>query len=492
MVRVRFAPSPTGYLHIGGLRTAFYNWLLARKLGGAFVLRVEDTDRARFVEGAIENLLRTLDLCGMNPDEGPYLDGGTVKERGESGPYIQSNRLEIYKAHAEQLLGSDKAYRCFCTPERLEAMREGQQAAKLPMMYDRQCRSLSKEAVEAEMAKGTTHVIRLKMPTEGTTTFVDAIRGEVSFESALIDDQVLMKTDGFPTYHLAVVVDDHLMGITHVLRGEEWLPSTPKHVQIYKAFGWEPTVFAHLPLLLNADRSKLSKRQGDVAVEDYLKKGYLPEALLNFVALLGWNPTGDREVYSKEEMAELFSLERVNKAGAVFNIEKLDWLNKEYMRLLPAEELATKAAPFYAQAGIAVPEGAGATLLTRAVMLEQRRVATLAEFPEATRYLFEEIVVDPQILPWKKSTAQVAKERLTGMRAWLAEADETLYNDSKLMESSALAFIAENGWTNAETLWPLRTALTGREASPSPFEVAWALGKARTLTRTDAAISALS
>jgi glutamyl-tRNA synthetase len=401
---------------------------------------------------------------------------------------VQSNRLDIYRKHAEQLLDSGVAYRCFCTPERLEEMRAGQQAAKQPMMYDKKCRSLSAEEVAAELAKGTTSVVRMKMPMEGVTTFIDSIRGEVSFENALIDDQVLVKTDGFPTYHLAVVVDDHLMGITHVFRGEEWLPSTPKHIQLYKAFGWEPTVFAHLPLLLNADRSKLSKRQGDVAVEDYLKKGYLPEALLNFVALLGWNPTGDREVYSKEEMAELFSLDRVNKAGAVFNLEKLDWLNKEYMRSMSAAELAKRAAPFYMEAGLDTATG---DALERAVSLEQRRVATLAEFPEATRFLFEEISVDAAMLPGKKGTPETAKDRLVGMREWLANAGDDLFAESKTLETAALAHVAEKGWTNGETLWPLRVALTGREASPSPFEVAWALGKERTLLRVDAAIAVL-
>ncbi|MEK9151850.1 MAG: glutamate--tRNA ligase, partial [Patescibacteria group bacterium] len=318
MIRVRFAPSPTGFLHIGGLRTALYNELFARKNGGIFVLRIEDTDRTRLVPGGIENIIRTMAWSGVQADEGPYLDdGGAVQERGDYGPYIQSNRFDIYADHAKKLLANGGAYRCFCSAERLESMKTAMMAERRPIMYDKKCRGMSAAELEQKMQAGEPHVIRLKMPESGNTEFNDAIRGRVSFENALIDDQVLLKSDGFPTYHLANVVDDHLMAISHVIRGEDWLPSTPKHLVLYGLFGWTPPIFAHLPLLLNPDRSKLSKRQGDVAVEEYAEQGYLPEAIVNFVALLGWNPSADREVYAKRELVDAFSLEKINRAGAV-------------------------------------------------------------------------------------------------------------------------------------------------------------------------------
>lgn len=491
MVRVRFAPSPTGYLHIGGLRTALYNELFALHNGGQFILRIEDTDRTRYVEGAIESLLRSLGRCGVHPVEGPYLDEhGKLAERGSCGPYTQSQRLHIYKEQADLLIKRGHAYYCFCTPERLEEVRQGQAAAKLPIMYDKHCRMHTAEEAQAQIDKGMPHVVRMKMPTEGSTMFTDGIRGHVEFENALVDDQVLMKSDGFPTYHLANVVDDHLMGITHVIRAEEWLPSTPKHLVLYKAFGWEPPQFSHVPLLLNPDRSKLSKRQGDVAVEDYLDKGYLPEALVNFVALMGWNPRADRDVYTKEEFIKEFDIGKVNKAGAVFNREKLDWFNKEYLRALSPAALAKAALPFYLKQGI-LKEGTDMAQLEKAVVLEQRRATTLAELPEATRFVFEEITVPAAMLVWKKSNAETAKDRLTGMRAFVAGAGEELFADAKALEQAAVAHIAANGWTNGETLWPFRVALSGREMSPGPFECAWALGKKRTLARLDSAIASL-
>ncbi|HSD71517.1 MAG TPA: glutamate--tRNA ligase, partial [Thermoanaerobaculia bacterium] len=463
-----------------------------------------DTDRTRYVEGSVESLLRTLKRCGIEPVEGPYLDAeGKVAERGDCGPYVQSRRLDIYRAHVDTLLKGGHAYRCFCSAERLEQMKQGQAAAKLPVMYDKRCRVMSAAEADAEAEKGTPHVVRMKMPVEGATRFTDLIRGPVEFENALIDDQVLLKTDGFPTYHLANVVDDHLMGITHVIRAEEWLPSTPKHLVLYGAFGWEPPQFAHLPLLLNADRSKLSKRQGDVAAEDYLDKGYLPEALVNFVALMGWNPSADREVYAKAELAKEFAIEKINKAGAVFNREKLDWFNKEYIRALPASEFARLAVPYFVKAEVLRPEGEGyaschgvlrfdRSLLERAVSLEQRRVTTLADVPEATGFFFEQKVkLDPAMLPWKKSTPAVARERLEGLRSLLAGLGDDAFADAKSLEKTTIAFVADKGWTNAESLWPLRVALTGREASPGPFEVAWALGKDRTLERIDHALTVL-
>ncbi len=474
MVRVRFAPSPTGLLHIGGLRTALYNELFALRHKGVFVLRIEDTDRTRLVPGALENIIETLRWAGIEPQEGPY---------------VQSARLEIYREHATKLVADGNAYYCFCSSERLEEMKRAQTAAKQPVMYDKRCRGLAKDDVSRQLAAGAPHVIRLRIP-EGTTGFDDAIRGAISFENATIDDQVLMKSDGFPTYHLANVVDDHLMKITHVIRGEEWLPSTPKHVLLYRAFGWDAPVFAHVPLLLNPDRSKLSKRQGDVAVQDYRDKGYLPEALVNFIALLGWNPSGDREIYTKKELAKEFDLAKINKGGAVFNHEKLDWINGEYLKQLPAKRLAALALPFFERAGIAV-SGEGETFV-KALELERQRVKTLAELPEATSYFFDErYPLDAAIIPWKKSTVAVAKQRLEALADFFGDRSKKSFGDPKTLEEETLAFVAKNGWTNAETLWPLRVALTGRQASPSPFEAAWTLGKEKTLVRIRRAIGLL-
>jgi len=331
--RVRFAPSPTGYLHIGGLRTALYNYLFAKNKNGKLILRIEDTDRKRFVEGAVENLIDTLNWAEISFDEGPVMGG-------DFGPYLQSERLQIYKELVEKLVTEEKAYYCFCTPERLDQLREEQQKLKLPQAkYDKHCLSLSKSEIDEKLNSNIPNVIRLNVMSGQKVFFNDVIRETVEFDTNNIDDQVLLKSDGYPTYHLANVVDDHLMEITHIIRGEEWLSSTPKHVILYDYFGWEKPVFAHLPLLLNPDKSKLSKRQGDVAVEDYREKGYLKEALINFVSLLGWNYGDDKEFYEMDELIEKFSLERVHKAGAVFNLEKLNWLNYEHLRRKPDSEV---------------------------------------------------------------------------------------------------------------------------------------------------------
>ncbi len=350
-IRVRFAPSPTGFLHVGGMRTALYNFLFARHHHGVMVLRIEDTDRTRYVPDAVQNLLNSLKWCGIEYDEGPDIGG-------QCGPYVQSERLELYRKHSDQLLAQGDAYHCFCTAERLEEMRALQKARKQPPRYDGTCRRLSKAEVEKRLKTGEKSVIRLKMPETGETTFQDLIRGKVTFRNELIDDQILVKSDGFPTYHLANVVDDHHMRISHVIRGEEWLPSVPKHLQIYRALGWEAPQMAHLPLLLNPDRSKLSKRQGDVAVEDYIAKGYLPEALINFVALLGWNPGTEQEFFTREELIEAFSIERVNKSGAVFDLQKLNWMNGHYIRKLPEDQLIDFLLPFLKQAGYQLPDEA--------------------------------------------------------------------------------------------------------------------------------------
>ncbi|PIT87772.1 MAG: glutamate--tRNA ligase, partial [Candidatus Magasanikbacteria bacterium CG10_big_fil_rev_8_21_14_0_10_40_10] len=351
--KTRFAPSPTGWLHIGSLRTALFAYLFAKKNNGIFLLRIEDTDRERYMEGGVENILHSLDWAKIKPDEGVALDAnGQTNQIGDNGPYIQSQRLEIYHKYIQELIDHDKAYYCFCSKERLDQLRADQQANNQPTGYDGQCRNLSLADARVRVQAGEKYVVRMKMPQDGTTKFNDLIRGQVEFQNNLIDDQVLLKADGYPTYHLAVVVDDHLMKITHIIRGEEWLSSTPKHILLYQMFGWTPPEFAHLSLLINEKKQKLSKRHGDVSVHDYIDKGYLPEALINFVAFLGWNPGDEREMFSLEELTKEFDFNKVSKSAAVFNMAKLDWYNGQYIRNLNIDELTRRCLPFLVRAGL--------------------------------------------------------------------------------------------------------------------------------------------
>ncbi|KNZ42163.1 glutamate--tRNA ligase [Acetobacterium bakii] len=351
MVRNRFAPSPTGNVHVGSLRTALYNYLFAKKMEGVFLLRLEDTDQTRFEDGAVENLLNALNITGVIPDEGLIKTGDEVVQKGDVGPYIQSQRLDIYQKHLKTLLDNGQAYYCFCTKERLEEVREAQKAAGETPKYDGHCRELSPDEVQTKIKAGIPYVIRLKLPENHVIRFEDGVRGTIEMNTNDLDDQVLLKTDGFPTYHLAVVIDDHLMGITHVIRGEEWLPSTPKHVYLYQCFGWEAPQFVHLSNILNADHKKLSKRQGDVSVGDFLAKGYLPGALVNYLALLGWSPEDEQEIFSMDELIQAFDLSRVNKSGAVFDRSKLNWMNAHYIKELPIATLVEKLVPFLIEAG---------------------------------------------------------------------------------------------------------------------------------------------
>jgi nondiscriminating glutamyl-tRNA synthetase len=358
-VRVRFAPSPTGFVHIGSLRTALYNYLFAKKMGGEYILRVEDTDQTRLVDGAIENMLTGMAWGGVNHTEGVVLDdNGNITQKGEYGPYIQSERLDIYKDYISQLLDNGQAYYCFCTKERLDEVREKQKEAGETPKYDGHCRDFTKEEVEAKISAGVPHVIRLRLPENHVIKFTDLVRGETEFNTNDLDDQVLIKTDGFPTYHFAVVVDDHLMKITHVIRGEEWVSSTPKHVYLYEAFGWEAPTFVHLPNILNSEKKKLSKRHGDVAVEDFKTKGYLPEGLINYVALVGWSPEDNQEIFSMEELENAFSVERVSKSGGVFDTEKLNWVNQHYIKNADDAYLTDLALPFLVEAGFITEEEA--------------------------------------------------------------------------------------------------------------------------------------
>ncbi|MFA4954681.1 MAG: glutamate--tRNA ligase [Patescibacteria group bacterium] len=490
-VRVRYAPSPTGFLHIGNLRTALFNWLFAKKHGGTFVLRIEDTDRARFVEGGIENICRSLKATGVIPDEGIWLDDeDKIIERGAFAPYLQSKRREKHLAYAEKLIAEDKAYYCFCSSERLEELRKSQELMKQPTMYDGKCRTLDKDEAAQRATAGESHVIRLKLPKEGTIKINDLIRGEIEFQWKLIDDQVIVKSDGYPTYHLAAMCDDHDMEISHVIRGEEWLSSLPKHVFIYQALGWEPPQYAHLPLLLNPDRSKLSKRQGDVAVEDYLNKGYLPAALINFIALLGWNPSGEREIYTPEELAGEFELEKVNKGGAVFNLEKLDWLNEHYLKSLSQDEYLALTLSFIQS------RSDDQNFCRRAVLLVRDRVHLPSQVAELTDFLF----VDTQdyssvSLTWKNQDKEQAVERLEAVKDLIGAWNDSYFeigNGRLKIESAIKQLIADQTWGNGDTLWPVRVALSGLEKSPGPFELIETYGKEYSLKRLEEAIDFLN
>ncbi len=349
---VRFAPSPTGFVHIGSLRTALYNYLFAKKTGGKYLLRVEDTDQTRLVEGALVGMLEAMAWAGIDHTEGVMLsEKGEVYQQGANGPYIQSERLAIYKQYLQQLIDKEIAYPCFCTKERLDRVREEQKAKGENFKYDGHCRHLSPEEIAERIKNNEPHVYRMKLPANMDIGFSDIVRGNVTVNTDDMDDQVLMKADGFPTYHFAVVVDDHLMGVTHVIRGEEWLISTPKHIFLYDAFGWQAPTFVHLPNILNADKKKLSKRQGDVAVEDFRKKGYLKEALVNYIALLGWSPENNQEIFSMAELEEAFSLDKVSKSGGVFDVQKLNWMNNQYIKAYDLDKLTELCIPYVIEAG---------------------------------------------------------------------------------------------------------------------------------------------
>ncbi len=497
MIKTRFAPSPTGMLHVGGLRTALFAYLLAKHQGGVFMLRIEDTDRERFVEGGIENIVSSLGWAGVHiKEEGVSMDErGHITQKGDLGPYIQSERLEIYQNYIKVLLDKNHAYHCFCTRERLSEVRQHQEKNKLPTGYDGKCRDLSGAEVRERIEKGEQFVIRMRMPREGVTVINDLVRGRVEFKNSLVDDQVLIKADGFPTYHFAVVVDDHTMEATHVIRGEEWLPSTPKHIELYRMFGWIAPEFAHLSLLINEQKQKLSKRHGDVSVEDFKEKGYLPEALINFIAFLGWNPGDEREIFSLKQLEGEFDFKKVSKAAAVFNVEKLNWYNKQYMMSMDTHELAERVAPFMINSGLIdhAPETDSEWKeLVQIIELEKGRVNTLREFPEALGFMFaESLVYDPLLLVWKKSTQEDTVEKLKKLKEYLESKKEIEWKREKL-EADTLEWIKNQGFGVGDVLWPMRVALSGQKNSPGPFEIAAALGKNRTIERIQMGITHLS
>lgn len=477
-VRTRFAPSPTGYMHIGNLRTALYAWLFARKNGGDFLLRLEDTDRNRLVEEAGNVIYRTLEDTGLTYDEGPDVGGNY-------GPYVQSERKEIYGKYAEMLVEKGAAYYCFCTKERLDALREQAAAEGKVFKYDKHCLHLSKEEVAARIAAGEEYVIRQNIPLEGESSYEDAVYGTITVPMSDMEDNILLKSDGWPTYNLANVIDDHLMEITHVIRGIEYLSSTPKYNLLYDAFGWDRPTYIHLPPVMKDKQKKLSKRNGDASYEDLIKKGYLKEAIINYIALLGWNPGGERELFSLEELAQVFSLEGLSKSSAIFDTEKLTWMNGEYIRSLSLADFMERAKPYFDEA-ITRPMD-----MERLAALIQPRLETLSQIGEKVSFFNEMPAYDLALYTHKKmkTTAENSVEILHSAREALAQVEE--FTNANLYET--LLAVAEKAEVKSgRVLWPVRIAITGTAVTPGgATEIAELLGKEETLARLDYSIEKL-
>ena len=464
-VVTRFAPSPTGYVHVGSQRTALYNYIFARQQGGKFILRVEDTDQNRYVDGAVENLISSLERLGIEFDAGPG-------KEDEKGPYFQSQRNDIYNREVKKLMDEGKAYRCFCSSERLENLRKEQMDKQLPTGYDGKCRSLSQEESDAR-AETESFVIRLKTPEEGLCEFTDIVRGDVKIAWSQVDDQVLVKSDGFPTYHLANVIDDHYMEVSHVIRGEEWLPSVPKHLFLYECFGWNPPQMAHLPLLLNPDRSKLSKRQGDVAVEDYLKKGYTPDALNNFLALLGWNPGGKNEIYSMDELIAAFDINKITKAGAVFDVQKLNWMNGQYIKNMDVDTYLAEARKWLGDVVVREEQ------LDTALMAVKTSLSTFAEVPEKLSvFTGEAAKVNDEAkemldLESTKAVFKAYAEKVNKLDELTVDAFKTIMKEVQI----------ETGVKGKDLWMPIRIGLTGEMHGPELGYIVEYLGKEENIKR---------
>ncbi len=482
-IRVRYAPSPTGYPQVGNIRTALFNWLFARHHGGSFIIHIEDTDVARTVEGTVEVILDSLRWLGLDWDEGPEVGG-------KHGPYFQSQRRALYRDAAERLVSQGDAYYCYCSTQRLEEMRAEQMKNKQPPGYDRTCRNLSAEERKKKEAEGITPVVRFKTPLEGQTVFDDLIRGEVVFEHSTIDDFILLKSDGYPTYHLASVVDDHLMEISHVLRAEEWLSSTPRHRLLYDRLSFEPPQFVHLPMILGTDRAKLSKRHGAVSITEYHQMGYLPETMVNFLALLGWSLDDKTELLSRQELVANFSLERISRTAAIFNLEKLNWMNGVYIRQLSREDFTRRALPFL-DSGLPaeVKRPLSVEYVNRIMPLIQERARTLAEVPGLADFFFvDELAYEPDLLIGKNmsrestiKTLEAAKERLEELAAF----------DAESLEAMLRPLAVELELKTGQLFGALRTAVTGRTAAPPLFQTMAVLGKKRCLKRIEVAITKL-
>ncbi len=482
-VRVRYPPSPTGFQHIGSVRTALYNYLYSRRQGGTFVLRIEDTDRKRFVPEALQDIYDTFSWLGFHWDEGPDVGGS-------KGPYFQSERLATYRTYAQELLAKGHAYTCYCTAERLENLRKEQEssvAADTSVQgYDRHCRTLPDSERTALESSGAPSVIRLAIPLEGSTTFFDTLLGEITVENrAISPDPVLLKSDGYPTYHMANVVDDHLMEITHIMRGQEWLPSVPMHVILYHALGWTPPVYCHLPMVMGKDGHKLSKRLGSTSVRDFRAQGYLPDALLNCIAMVGWSYDGSRELFTLKELEELFDIEKLNKSPGVFDYQKLEWFNGVYIRAKSRQELADLIAPFMKEAGL--PGDDRPTLLGIAGLV-QERVKLLSEVPGLVRFIFEEppAPAPDDLLP-KKADPVKTVDALRRLEALLPD----LGDDSEAAEGSLRALADELGMKLGDLLMPLRVAVTGSKVSPPLVESIRVMGVDKARRRAARAIAIL-
>ena len=497
VVRTRIAPSPTGEPHIGNMYVALINWAVAHQAGGQFILRVEDTDRTRFLEGAEETFIQAVNWLGLSHDEGPDV-GGPV------GPYRQSERLERYREQAERLIEGGHAYRCFCTPERLAEVRKTRQKAGQATGYDRQCRGLAADEVRRRLDAGRPHTVRLAVPLAGQTRFTDGLRGPIVIENREVDDQVLVKSDGFPTYHLAVVVDDHLMGVTHVIRAEEWIVSTPKHVLLYEALGWDPPLFYHMPLIRNPDRSKLSKRNQVTNVLWYREQGYLPEAVVNFLGMLGHSMPDGREVFTREEFLQAFSWDRVTTTGPVFDVEKFEWLSGMWIRRLSPAELARRLR----DEGF-LPQGLAQKYSDRQVLaivtLMQERLRKLSEFPAAVGFFIDSEPYDADLLvptKGKKQTpTRTGPEVLAAIEtmrsAFAGEEDEGTVPVSgtvpewtaDVLEEVLRALADEMEWKPRDLFMPLRVAVTCRRISTPLFETMEILGRDECLARLDDALA---
>jgi glutamyl-tRNA synthetase len=475
MTRTRFAPSPTGYMHVGGLRTALYAYLFAKKAGGRFILRIEDTDQERFVEGAVDVIIGTLKQAGLVYNEGPDVGGGF-------GPYTQSERREIYKDHAEMLVKSGHAYYCFCDKKTLDEQRAISEASRVPHKYDRRCARLTAEETAAELKAGTPYVIRQKVPDGGITYFDDLVYGRIEVENAQLDDQVLLKGDGMPTYNFANVVDDRLMEITHIIRGNEFLSSTPKHRLLYQAFGWESPLYIHCPPIMRDSTHKLSKRDGDAYYGDFLERGFLKEAILNYIALLGWNPGGEQEKFTLEELVDVFDIKGISKSPAIFDVQKLKWLNGQYLRAMSAEVFHAAALPYIrktVKSGIDTMYAAG---------LLQTRCDLLAEIPEQIDFVDSLPDYDLELFVNRKMKTDVENSKeaiieilpvLEGLADWKAE----------VIHGALIALVERLEVKNGRILYPLRVALSGKAFTPGGgVELCVLLGREETLTRLRKAV----
>lgn len=480
-IRTRFAPSPTGYMHVGNLRTALYAYLIAKHEDGDFILRIEDTDQERYVEGAVEVIYDTLKATGLSHDEGPDV-GGPV------GPYVQSERKPIYLEHAKNLIEKKEAYYCFCTKERLDLLRENAEALKKPFRYDKHCVHLSKEEVERNLESGMPYVIRQDNPSEGETKFEDVIYGTIAVSNEELEDMVLIKSDGLPTYNFANVVDDHLMGITHVVRGSEYLASSPKYNRLYEAFGWEVPIYVHCPPIMKDAQNKLSKRNGDASYQDLMAKGYLSDAVLNYISLLGWNPGTNQEIFTLDELKEVFNYKNIGKSPAIFDPEKLRWMNGEYIKAMPLEKFHELALPYIRED---IREKQLDTM--KIATLLHTRTEVLGEIKGQLDFLYELPEYSTDIYTHKKmktdATVSLASlRRLLPLLESIGESEWTLSN----LHDSVMALVADMGVKNGQVLWPLRTALTGKQFTPGgAFEAAEILGRDESLKRVEKGIELL-